>query len=545
MINDLIDRNREVIRQPLRELASASVENTNAIVNDALDYFERTDDATKVRGKLKERGAVGIRKKEGDAGYETYVKQRTSEMIDSGEYEVITSGIGTKIINNLSTLFTNPTQSWQYLNDNDEPIEEDDLAGLFAHREAGGFNVALPQADWISNAVGSGPLLVSWSGGHLFYSPFSPACLYAKYHDQILDDGVLRGVNYKDLEDASVVVVETNTVRGDAQDRPDQNQYLAIFGRSYEYPYGRHVQYTAQRWDGWPDVGDPSAVDYVLDSGEIANPLSWLAATGNGVGSEYPIVLIDSGISVTSEKVAPVTTSLYENCLEIDVAFSRSLKDSLENALGTKVITAGMTTHLPKCLSGAVHLLDGQTMDVKFVPNSNAQIAFDITKDQSRSIAEGYGVPGYMIIAEPGGIPESGVALAIRTQPLLSNRQRRARINSKQVAKLFDVEKGLYQVYTGEELLPGVRQVWDAGRFIMPESPVDKITRLKAALDAGAITYVQLVRDYHNLATDDDAKRMIETMNEDKEEFPAPAAPQAARPGLPPGIVPRGPRGVV
>jgi hypothetical protein len=542
MADQFIDTDREIIRQSLDEGDIASVENTNPRVNNALDYFERDDDHKHVRAKMKTRGAIGIKKKEGEAGYETYTKQRTSQMIESGEMEVITSGTGAKILGTLSSLFTNPTQSWTYLSEDDEPLEEEDVAELFAHREAGGFETSLPQADWISNAVGTGPLLLSWSSGHLTYNPFSPACLYAKYHDFISDNSEPRGVNYKDLEDATVVVVETNAVL-DTTASATEAQFIAFFGRSTDYPYGRMVQYKADAWDGWPDANDPNAIDYRLDSGEIANPLSWLAATGEGTGVEYPIIMIDGGISVTHQQIAPVSTSLFENCLEIDVAFSRLLKDSLENALGTKAIKSGMTTHLPRTLSGAVHLMDDQEMQIHFVPNSNADIAFKITKEQARAIAESHGVPGYIIISEAGALPESGIALAIRTQPLIQNRNTRISLNKTPVAKMFDIERGLYQFHRNEPLLPGTRQVWNPGRFIMPENELDKLNRLSTALDKRAISYVRYIRDLHNLATDDDAVDYIEEMARQDAEFPAPVTVQP-RAGLPAGIQPRGPRGV-
>jgi hypothetical protein len=537
MPDQFIDTNREIIRKSIKDEDASSVENSNQLTNSALDYFEMDGDHKHVRAKMKVRGAIGIRKTPGEAGYETYTKQRTAEKIDSGEMEVVTSGIGTKILRALSDLFTNPTQSWTYLSAEGEPLE-DEVAELLAHREAGAFDTSLPQSDWISNAVGTGPLLISWSSGHLTYSPFSPACLYAKYHDFVLDNDEARGVDYKNLEDATVVVVETNSVQG--EDGANQSQFLAFFGRSEEYPLGRMVQYTSNRWDGWPTIDDPNtgAIEYRIDSGEMANPLSWLASIGEGVGVEYPIVMIDGGISVTHDRIAPVSTSLYENCLEIDVAFSRLLKDALANALGTKAIKSGMTTHLPKTLTGAVHLLDGQDMQIHFVPNSNAQIAFEITKGQARAIAESHGVPGYMVISEPGAIPESGIAMAIRTQPLMHNRDTRIRLNKTPVSKIFDIERGLYQVHTGEPLLPGVKQVWNPGRFIMPEGPLEKTTRLKAALDAGAIDYVTFVRDSHDLATDKDAIEMIEMMqDEERAQYKPPQVQaQTVRPGLGTGI---------
>jgi hypothetical protein len=91
----VIDRTREVIRQSLVGVSAAAQQVENNNVNNALDYAERKDDHDHVRTKLKERGAIGLRKKEDGSGFETYTKQRTAQMIDSGEYEVVTSGVMT------------------------------------------------------------------------------------------------------------------------------------------------------------------------------------------------------------------------------------------------------------------------------------------------------------------------------------------------------------------------------------------------------------------------------------------------------------------
>jgi hypothetical protein len=549
------DRNREVIRKSLKDSNEAATSVENEVVNDALDYFERKTDHEAVRDKLTERGAVGIMKKEDEAGYETYTKQRIYEQIHSGEYETLTSGIGTTIINTISTLFTYPTQSWKYISTDDQQADEEEVAKLWTNRSEGDWGNALAKSDWVSNAVNTGPMLISWAGGHLNYRAFSPSCIYAKYHDTITDEGEERGVDYTDLEDATVVVIETNSVRGDGQSRPDLSSYVAFFGRSDEYEYGRMVQYTASKWDQWPEVGMAEANDWTTDKDEIANPLSWLAAQDEGYGVEYPIILIDGGVVVTSEIATPISTSLYENSREIDVAFSRLMRYSLANSLGTKVITNPTGEPLPTCLDGAIDLKGQQTFTMDAIPNSNAQVAWEITKGQSRAIAEGFGAPGYTILAESGGTAESGVALAIRTRPLIDNRNRRIRLNRSEVDRMYDIERGLYQVHSGEPLLDGVKQIWDPGRFIMPESQMDKVTRLNLAWEKNALDYFEYLMELHDLPTVEDAINMLIDRAQRKEEFAAenpdiqiPEAASAApvqRPGLPPGIVPRGPRNVV
>lgn len=547
------DRNRDLVRKSLKDAKEESRAFENESVDDALDYFERKTDHELTREKLKERGAIGIKKKEGEGGYETYTKKREAEKIDSGEYEAITSGVGTTIVNTISTLFTYPTQSWKYISE-EEPADEEEEAKLWFNRNQGDWGNALSKADWVSNAVNTGPMLIQWAGGHLNYRAFSPSCIYAKYHDTITDEGEERGVDYTDLEDATVVVIETNSVRGDDQSRSDLSSYVAFFGRSDEYEYGRQVQYTANKWYQWPEVGMPEANDWTTDSGEIANPLSWLAAQDEGYGSEYPIILIDGGLIVTSEIATPISTSLYENSREIDVAFSRIMRYALANSLGTKAITNELGNPLPHCLDGAIDLKQGQTFTLDAIPNSNAQVAWDITKGQSRAIAESFGAPGYYIIAESGGTTESGVALAIRTRPLIDNRNRRIRLNRSEVDRMYDIERGLYQVHTGEKLLDGVKQVWDPGRFIMPESAIDKTTRLNLQFEKKAIDYFEYLADLYNLPTAEDAMELLKDRSQRLARFreenpdivvpePASSAP-VARPGLPVGITPRGPRGV-
>lgn len=549
------DRNREVIRKSLKDAKEEATDFENEAVDDSLDYFERLKDHPLTREKLKERGAQGIKKKEGEAGYEYYTKQRDAEKIDSGQYETITSGVGTTIVNTISTLFTYPTQSWKYISEDEEPADEDEVAKLWLNRDQGDWGNAMSKADWVSNAVNTGPLLIQWAGGHLNYRAFSPSCIYAKFHDTITDEGEERGVDYTDLEDATVVVIKTNSVRGDGQSRPDLSSYVAFFGRSKEYEYGRQVQYTANRWDQWPEVGMPEANDWTTKSGEIANPLSWLAAQDEGYGAEYPILLIDGGIVVTSEVATPISTSLYENCLEIDVSFSRLMRYALMNTMGTMAITNDLGNDLPRSLYGQIDLKQGQTFTLDAIPNSNAQVAWDITKGQSRAIAEGFGAPGYTILAETGGTAESGIALAIRTRPLIDNRNRRIRLNKSEVSRMYDIERGLYQVHTETSLLDGVKQIWDPGRFIMPESMLDKTTRLNLLWDKKAIDYFEYLMELYNLPTAEDAIQLLKDRVQRETKFleenpdieiPASAsAAPAARPGLPAGILPRGPRGVV
>lgn len=536
MINDRIESTRTLIRRSLYETRAATIEAQNTNINSALDYFEMQDDHEDVKDKLKERYAVGIRKNREEGGYETYTRHRITKMIDEGGYETITSGIGRKIIES-RLITTNKTQSWDYVGDDEESADDEQTTIIREHREAGNCYQALADTDWISCAVDTGILFVDYAGRHLRYSPVSPACIYVKYHDTITDDGVDRGVSYKDLEDASCVVLEMSTARGDGQSELDKQQYLAIFGRSTDYPQGRYVHYTARQWQEWPK--DLSPGDYLDKAGNIANPLSLAVNADSQYAVEYPLVLLQGGLSVTTDTLIPVSTSLWESCLELDMALSRTLKDALKSALGSVGIKNPNNNPLPECFEGWFAMGDGQeAVQINF-NGANAQVSLEIIQQIARTVAEGFGVPGHKIFAHSSGVPESGIALYVKSQPLVEHRERRVSINKSKMDRLFQIEKGILYALTGNDPAPGLRQVWSPGRWILPEDPEAKQRRLKMMLDNKAISYVRFIRDSFDLATDKDAKNYIEKMQEQDTEYTPPTQP-TARPAI--GIMPRPPR---
>jgi hypothetical protein len=145
------------------------------MVDDVLDYFERRNDHEQIRTKMKRRFGIGIKKTDGDTGYETYSRTAFNEQVEAGSYETLPSGVGNKIILSLATLFTNETQSWAWVEEGEDGTiaKNDEVAETIqAHRLAGGFDVSMADTDFISVAIDSAPLMVSWSAGHLNYKPF-------------------------------------------------------------------------------------------------------------------------------------------------------------------------------------------------------------------------------------------------------------------------------------------------------------------------------------------------------------------------------------
>jgi len=547
------DRNNDILRQALREHKYSKVELENTILDTAVAYFDRTGDHDALRDAMKARFAVGITKtttlsdagSDTETGYETYSKNAKEVQIEQGILEAVTSGIGGKIVGALANLFTADNQSWTFLKESEageaEPSEDAEQL-ITEHRKMGGFSTAMVNTDSLACMINGAYLFVTWVGGHLQYHVVNPTCLYAIYHESIIDNGEERAVDYSQIEDATAIVLRLS---GSLSAAPDQQQYLAMFGRSAEYPFGRHVTYRASRWDSIPEVGR-GGVEYTIPegfkgAGEIANPMSWLAAQDTKkIVPEYPIISLDGGLAKTGHGLLKLTTSLFDNCVEIDIGYSRLLKDSLNAARGKDVVTNEGGAPLPRSLEGVVALHNGQSLQVMGLPAANAQQAMDVLESVVTSVGSGYNVPDYMLVSDPATLTaSSGVALIIRTKQLIDFRGYRIQANKAQVARLFDIEKSLITVYEPEtqgKLLDGVHQSWDPGTYAIPEDRLIKIQALDNAVKSGYISQVKAVKDYNRLATDAEAIALIEQINEQNAEYPPAQAAAPKRGALPVGL---------
>ena len=524
MIDYMTKKNREIIRQSIREVEYFKIEQNRDVINDALQYFQRNGDHDLIRDAQKTRFAVGIEKtgvteEDGEVlGFETYRKGAIETKIDSWLTETITGGLGGRIISSLANLFTAELQRFELLTES-EDRNEDAEALLFEHRKVGGFLSAMSSADYISCGINSAFVYVDWRSEALKYQAISPAAIYTIYHREINDTGVTRGVDYTEIEDATAVVI---MLADSIFAAPDQNQYLAIFGRSEQYPFGRHVIYRSARWDDIPDVGQEDATDYEIN-GQIANPLSWMAAQHpDRVIPEYPLLKIDGGILRITHQLAPTTTSLYENCLEVDLAIGQLLNSALDSAKGTRAITNEHGSPLPRSLEKYVSLARGQTLIFDGIDASNSEAAMNVLEGIIVNIGAGYNVPDYYLVRDDSLNAPSGVSLQIRTSPLVKFRNHRIQLNSPEVERIWQIEKTLIEAYTGDASLAELSQNWDPGQLLIPEDKTEKVNRLGSAMDKGLMDYVAAVREYHNLATDEEAMALIDSWNERATEYPAP-----------------------
>ena len=546
----VIARNNQILRLFYDSLRVTNEEITDDNIEKALDFLSRADDDEQVEDGIIDRWATKLKKAEDEGGYDEYVSGSDENKAERSEK--LNTGLGQRIVSTVADLFTNPTGYFEYVSvgEDGEEIPVDDVEALIEeHRTLGGFSTEVANADYCSVAVGVGPLWVDWRGGetgHLKYRAFSPSCIRAQYGASVIDNGVERGVDYTDLGDASMVSIQLASGTDTGTTAADKQQYLAIYGASDRpgYENGRYVHYEARRWEDVPDPGQ-GGVDwyYPPNSDSIANPLTIAGQMlPEETIPEYPFVMLRGGYDVTTDKLLPITSSFFKSILELDIEFSRIAHCAMLAARGTNWIKDPNNAGLPHTLEGEVPLRDGQELGNVGQPASNAQQAFEIVKGLSIIVAEGMNVPGYQVISGQS-MPESGIALMIKTQPLIDYKARRAKLNHSEVNKLWRIERGLHRVYANKPLAgTDVTQNWVAGRHLMPEDPTAKLMRITTAVEKNFMDPLTAIMELYDLPHKRAARARLEEMQELRAEFAdmMPKAQQAQQ--APRGLQPRGRR---
>lgn len=527
-----------LIRANLKELDILQTAANEAVVDDMLDYYQRREDHSQIRTGIKKRFGLGIRKTDDpgnkNASIETYVRDGFSIQVDSGMVEALSIGFGSKVVAALATLFTEPGQRYTLLHDTVEDVEPaNDL--LNKHRRFGGYDAALVEADVMSKQIGSAGLLVGFANRGLSYQVLAPSDVRAYFADTIMDDGVLRGTDKKDIEDASAVVIRLSQV-----DIAEWN-YLAIVGRSGENPQGRHVMFRSSNLSTKiPAYGEDGAIDYEID-GAPANPLSyWANQNPDEFLPEYPIAILDGGLTKSGE-LMPHYTSLYEDSLEMDISGSHLLGTSSDAARGTLALertaeAAGKP--LPRTLRGQIDLQPGQSINHISHSASDSVEALTVHAKLMTEAAANYSVPDYMVVSEDHSLDaSSGVALQVKTRPLTKKREMMVDVARPAVRKIFEIEKSLLGLHVAEldssvALLLECEQQWDAGELLLPENRKEKADRIKTLMDQGIYDTIAGIREQYNLATDAEAEEIYNKMKDRAGEFPPLSAPQKKTIGL-------------
>lgn len=529
-----------LVRQALADINIIARTNTKTIVNDVVAYFDRQGDHSTIRESVKLRyghKVVAIKDPSSKGtGFEYIESPKFSAEVDGGMVEVISIGFGNKVVNALSTLFTEPGQKYTLAHKDNPEIDIEAADKLLnEHREKGGYTSAVTRADRRSVQAGSSVVYVTFDNGYLHYQVFSPGDIDLFFGEKVEDGDESRPVDTSDIEDATAVLIKLGEIE------TGRYSYLAVFGRSTVYPNGRHVTFEASDSSPRiPQVGDGDANDFEMD-GAPANPLTVYANQNPDENHlpEYPFIVIRGGIT-DAPGVLPVVTSLYNDCLEFDASASHILACANDAARGTKVLERdqkSMGHPLPKVWAGKMALAPGQKLVSVAHGASETKVALEVLRELMVSLASGYSVPDYMVISEDYSIEaSSGIALQVKTRPLIKDRERRVETVKPQIAKMFAVEKMLIQLFGAKEdnaaiaLLMQCDQTWDAGKISLPENKKEKSERIIALGDKGILDTIGQIREYYNLASDDDAIELYEKMKGRAADYPPLGQQEKKRP---------------
>lgn len=516
----------QLIRKTLAEVKAMDLTRDEMIVDEINDYFERRSDHAKIREKIKSRFGVGITTETDpanpDAPYKLYSRKDFTVQVDAGLIEAISIGWGQKIINALATLFTERGQRYELISEVSDDTSAE-IEYLESIRDNGNYDSEIVEADRKAIACGASAIFVQAKNEGLSYQCLSPSDIRIYWPNKIIDGDVERAPDMTDIEDAYAVVLRLSEI-----DHAQYN-YLAIYGRSEDFPNGRWVEYVSNTNEtALPRVGDDKTREYTIN-GEIANPLSYFANQKEAseiAVPDYPIAII-RGVSDDKSRPMPVYTSLYEDDIEFAITASHILSKANSAASGTNVISQahdGVGQPLPRTMDGYVTLLPGQSYEYVSKDAGSVMTAWETVEKLQVNAAEGWGVPDYMVVSEDHTLDaSSGVALQVKTRPLKKIRELREKKNSRSVSKIFDIEKALLNLhYDTPESKPLLQCVmrWTAGALEMPENKKEKADRIIALGEKGILDIIAQIREYYDFSSDDEAVEMYNTMKDRKTEFP-------------------------
>jgi hypothetical protein len=502
------DKNCRVVRE-----ATASASAPNPGLSEMIDYFNSDGASDQVKGLMMNRFAYGVvddpNSTAREQGYnespKTYKRGVISAQIDSGQFEVVNTRFGPKIAQTLANLFNADNAKWVF---SDEEIEQ----LLSKHRQDGNFHNALQSADYSSTAVESGVVRIGWEGNHLQYTYVKPSDMTFCYPSLVSEGDHSRTPNRGSIEDCSAVVVKVSD--GDR----GAGIYVAYIGRSDEYENGRMVTFEGKSATAIPSIGDTNVLnDYTID-GDVANPLTYMQnKDGFEDVPEYPFVLLRGGYMPLSPDLCPITYELYNLSREIELGWSRVLKDSLSAGAGIRAVTNEQTgMPLPEALEGQVVLNRGQSLTVHH--GGDVSNALASVESLIRNGATGYSVPARIVMDQSGSQPASGLALIVETEPLNDAREYRISLNRGEIKKIPTIERALIGFHSGREL--DYEASFTFGSLGVPRTEEERIAAIKARRELGLSDFVQDIQDYYDL-TPEEAKERIGTMRERAVEFPA------------------------
>lgn len=540
-----------IIRQDFKEVLKSGKEIIFPDCTDELDYINGVNELAILNDFQKERYATSITVDKSIFGasgdvvstvsaspYPEYTRINRpvdAGMFDYGYYEQICTRTGTRICKTLASLFTAHDQYWEFLHESemelatrDERIKSVDAeTAINAIRAGGNFMRSMTGLDFMSVALELGFLHVYSLGYRLSYDTVVPSALTLVYGEKVTEKAPFVGMKDRErepdennLNDASAVIIQlrrSNISSGN-------NKYLAYIGANDDNLDGMCVTYEASK--AWPIPLD-SEKGKILDSyshidgGDSCNPLTWLLNYGGEdaklVQTEYPIVMLEGGSQSVEKNInRRLDASLCHISKEIDDAWSSILKAAKIGAKGKEGIQieggAASGMHLPKNLERPV-LQAGQKI-VEFGRGAGESLsAAEVVKIIVAQFAGGRSVPGYVVLGNEGSVPETGIALAIQTAPLVAARDNRIKTNQRNVDMIYDIERALLIETNGAEKfgeLRSIEQRWNPGTWSAPEAAMDKLLRLEKRRELEVDDHVVTMRMGNNLRTDAEAIQLIE-----------------------------------
>jgi hypothetical protein len=520
-----------LIRQPISKSSAHGVIYTSE-ANDALDYLDSLNsrDRTILENALISRYAtkLGIREGENGERWEEYTRADVSSAITAGRVEIVTTHAYRRIVQSMSTLATEKTQSWQWLDESGEQVE-DVTALITEQRDKSQFRRNLIRADRLSCALGSAAIWITWRSGNLRYQAVPPQSVTLLFAADIDDDGEQRSTDMTSLEDCSAVVVDTGAASGTDSiaitGQSSARHYIAYMGASTEHEHGRCVRWVGTDPTIVPPFGAGIATDLLDSEGLPYNPMTVLhLELPELCPHEYPIAIWYGSDAGMDESLLPLTgLSLYRDTRELDMCYSRIAQCAIKSARGVFAIANPNGEVLPSNPDeGIVALRRDQTIEVMGQPGGNSTSALEVVQALHKSIAESWHVPSHEVMADDAQ-PESGIAIALRSQDKIDYRRERYEINRHGAQRIWEIERALLSIGLDNYNLisPEIKQVWDCGQWAPPALGAEVITELKAAYDMGLIDQIEAIRRYYRLATTDEAVQIYEQLQSRRAEYPA------------------------
>lgn len=529
-----------IVRSDYREAAIRGVSGDVAEELDhALDYYDGTDDRDRdiLENAVIRRYATAIRRVPSADGSptEAYTIPDARDAIQRGRHELVLTRLSKKISNSRGTMFTEAENQFLFVDASGERREDLELA-IGDMRDRGNFLRTMIRADRVAACLGSCVVYVYWQDGQLQYQAVPPQCVFPLFGDTISVEGDSRRIDLSSISDASAWVLRlggprapiaeygnelSSAARSSEAANTGGSQYVAYVGASERFPMGRCVTYSAEQPDDIPEPGAQGAWDFIWN-GDVANPLTVLHSSNPELAPhEYPIAIINGSDSGSDSSLLPVTgISLFHDALEIDMAWSRLALSSIKSARGVYAITNELNQPYPPTISeGDVALQNGQTISTHGVPASNSRDAGEVIRTVQRTIAEAYNVPGHEVATDGATAPESGVAVYLRSQPKIRDRDERIALNRAAVARVWALERTLLAL-NGVSISEQAEQLWSPGTLRLPQTITESIESTNLALQAGYIDYIEALRRVHELDTVDDAISLYEQLKQRSAEYP-------------------------